>query len=62
MDLNSIPRWQLDGSAVYWQETIKKGLNPVSNQSEASSRSKLVADYDLPTGEAYRKMIAQLVK
>lgn len=62
MDLNSIPRWQLYGSAVYWEDTIKKGLNPVSNQSEDGVRSKLVANYDLPTGEEYRQMIAQLVE
>lgn len=62
MDLNSIPKWQLYGSAVYWQDTVKKGLNPVSNQSETGMRSKLVVNYDLPTGEAYRQMIAQLVK
>ena len=62
MDLNSIPKWQLYGSAVYWQDTFKKGLNPVSNQSEEGTRSKLVANYDLPTGEAYRQMIARLVK
>ena len=61
IDLNSIPRWQLYESAVYWQDTVKKELNPVSNQSEAGRRSKVV-NYDLPIGEVYRQMIAQLVK
>lgn len=62
MELKSIPKWQLYGSAVYWGNTAKQGLNRATNTIQSGVRSKLVENYDLPVGEDYRKWIAELVK
>lgn len=60
-DLHSIPKWQLYGIAVYWQETAKSGFNPVKNTHEQSIRKKLTESYDLPTGNEYRNFIARII-
>lgn len=62
MDINSIPKWQLYGSALYWDETTKEGLNHVTNTLQSGTRRKLIENYELPIGEVYRNWIAKLVK
>lgn len=62
MDLNSIPKWQLYGCALYWEKVTKEGLNHATNELQTGTRRKLVANYELPTGESYRKSIRALIK
>ena len=62
MDLKSIPKWQLYGSALYWDKTIKEGLNHATNALQSGTRRKLIENYELPIGEEYRNWIAKLVK
>ena len=61
MELKNIPKWQLYGSAVYWKENIKEGLNPATNTSQQTLRHTLTVNYDLPVGEEYRRFITRQI-
>lgn len=61
MELNDIPKWQLYGSAVYWQENIKQGLNPATHTSQQTLRHTLTVNYELPVGEEYRRFITKQI-
>lgn len=62
IDINKIPKWEIYGCGAYFKSVEKVGYNPIKNKNETTTRRKLFINYDLPNGEEYSKIIANLAK
>ncbi|MEQ1823615.1 MAG: tRNA(His) guanylyltransferase Thg1 family protein [Fimbriimonadaceae bacterium] len=59
INFNEVPNWQKRGIGHYWQSYDKVGTNPLTGESVATSRRRVVVDLELPMKEAYDEFIAQ---
>jgi tRNA(His) 5'-end guanylyltransferase len=62
LNFNDLPNWQKRGIGIYWQDYVKKGFNPVSNQPEKAIRKKLAVELELPMRDSYDKFILELIE
>ena len=61
VNYDKIPAWQKRGIGVYWEDYIKKGINPITEQSEDALRKRLVVNNELPLREDYAMMISSIL-
>ena len=62
IEFESLPHWQRWGVGVYPVKVERKGINPETGQEMIGWRNKLQADYEIPVGESYGRMVCALVK
>lgn len=62
LTLQTIAPWELYGCGVYWKKITKEGMNPQTQTPVTVERPHLAVAYELPTGEKYKKMIAQIIQ
>ena len=58
VNFNTLPAWQKRGSGFYFERYEKVGLNPVTGQTQSADRRRLRRDVELPTGDAYGRLIS----
>ena len=57
INYNDLPAWQKRGIGIYFADVPKEGYNPVTQEKVMTQRRELIADYELPVGEEYRKFV-----
>lgn len=62
INYNDLPAWQKWGTGVYFTDISKEGYNPITKETVLTQRRELVADYEIPIGEDYRKFILSLLE
>lgn len=62
INFDKLPSWQKRGMGVYWANVEKIGFNPVTQTEETATRRMLQADFELPLGVDYAKMIAAFLE
>ena len=62
INYNDLPAWQRRGIGIWGKQTEKDGFNPITNESVTALRNELTAEYELPLGEDYRKLIKQILE
>lgn len=61
INYNDLPTWQKRGIGIYYKDMDKEGFNPIASETVITKRRELYADYELPIGEDYRKMILEFI-
>ena len=61
IDFEEIPLWQKNGSGVYWGNVQVEGVNKKTGEPALAYRSKLTRDLCLPDGDAYGKMVLDIM-
>lgn len=61
INYNDLPSWQKRGIGLYYGIYEKKGFNPIKNQEERATRSRLITELELKTGEEYRQWVGALM-
>jgi tRNA(His) guanylyltransferase len=61
INFDDVPLWQKHGFGLYWAETEKEGLNPLTQQATRTTRRAIRADKELPRGAAYADLVTQLL-
>lgn len=61
INFDDVPLWQKHGFGLYWDETEKEGLNPLTQAATLTTRRVIHTNKELPRGTAYADMVAQLV-
>ncbi|UOQ68389.1 hypothetical protein [Hymenobacter volaticus] len=61
INYNILPAWQKRGVGFYWEDYVKSGLNPVSQQPIETSRRRLATNMELPLSEAYAQWVGTLL-
>jgi len=62
INFDQLPSWQKRGIGVWKEQYEKEGVNPITGQQEKAVRNRLKTAYELPLGEAYAKMICELLE
>lgn len=62
INFNALPHWQLWGVGVRPVQVERRGVNPKTGTEEIGSRNELQADYAIPLGEPYGKMVRGLIE
>jgi tRNA(His) 5'-end guanylyltransferase len=57
INYNDLPSWQKRGIGVFYQDVPKEGFNPLTKEQVQTLRRELIADFELPIGEEYRRFI-----
>lgn len=58
INYNELPNWQKRGIGVYFQDSVKEGYHPVTEESVQTTGRELVVDYDLLLGRKYGEWVA----
>ena len=58
-NFNDLPLWQRRGTAIYWEEYLRQGFNPKTQQAVEVSRWKLTTGNTLPMGDGYREFLGK---
>jgi tRNA(His) guanylyltransferase len=61
ISFDDVPLWQKHGVGLYWVETVKEGLNPLTQQATLTKRRGIRVDKELPRGAPYAEMVARFV-
>ncbi|MBR5982684.1 MAG: hypothetical protein IK025_03045 [Bacteroidales bacterium] len=61
INYNDLPAWQKRGVGVWFVDEEKEGFNPLTKQKTIVTRRKLQANYDLPLGEEYGRLIGKII-
>lgn len=61
INFNDLPSWQKRGVGLFWQIIEKQGFNPITNEKTTTTRREIVANRELPLGDDYAQMIANLL-
>ncbi len=61
INYNDLPSWQKRGIGVYYKDVKKEGYNPISNETVMTDRRELIADYEIPLGDEYRRFILNFI-
>ncbi|TYZ08345.1 guanylyltransferase [Hymenobacter lutimineralis] len=61
INYNELPSWQKRGLGVYWEEYLKVGFNPHTQELVKTTRRRLALNLELPLGEAYAEFIQNLL-
>lgn len=62
IEFELLPHWQRWGVGVYPVKVERKGVNPKTREEEISWRNELRADYEIPTGEIYGRLVCSFVE
>lgn len=62
INFDKLPAWQKRGIGIYWEDSEKKGFNPVTGQEVTALRRSLKVDFDLPIGEQYAHMVSAFLE
>jgi tRNA(His) guanylyltransferase len=62
INFNDIPVWQKRGIGFYYEEVIKEALSFKTNETIEATRRKIKCDLNLPLGDAYSKLISNIIK
>ena len=62
INYNDLPSWQKRGIGVYYKDVKKEGYNPISNETVMTDRRELIADYEIPLGDEYRRFILDFLE
>ncbi len=62
INFDKLPAWQKRGIGIYWEDSEKKGFNPVTDQEVTALRRSLKVDFDLPIGEQYAHMVSAFLE
>lgn len=57
VNYDELPAWQKTGMGIYFGDVLKEGYNPITNTKVITKRRELIVNYDLLTGEDYRKFV-----
>jgi tRNA(His) guanylyltransferase len=60
IDFDSLPRWQKNGVAIYYESYTKSGTNKLTGESVLANRRKLKVNSILPVHISYGSMIWEL--
>lgn len=55
---NELPDWQKRGIGVYFQDSVKNGYNPVTQEAVQTAGRELTVDYELIYGRRYGEWVA----
>ena len=58
---DALPSWQKHGVGLYFRTVQKEGFNPVTQEHVMTERKELYTETELPTGDAYRTFIRELL-
>lgn len=61
INYNDLPLWQKRGVGVWFVDVEKEGYNPRTQQKTVVTRRCLQANYDLPLGEEYARLIEGII-
>jgi tRNA(His) guanylyltransferase len=61
INFNDLPTWQKRGIGLYWETYDKLGENPKTGEQVTVSRRRIKHDLELPLGEGYSSLIANLL-
>lgn len=59
INYSQVPKWQINGTAIYWETYQKEGFNPLLGQTLLVDRKKLVLQKELEFGEPYRNWLEE---
>jgi len=62
IDFDKVPHWQKSGVGLRFVQTVREGFNPVKQQTVETLRRTLEPNFELPTGDAYSRYIADILK
>ena len=62
INFDEVPKWQTHGVGVYFKDIEREGFNPIKNEKVIAKRRELFADYDLPSGDEYRKFVLEFLE
>lgn len=62
INFDKLPAWQKRGIGIYWEDSEKKGFNPVTGQEVTALRRSLKVDFNLPIGEQYAHMVSAFLE
>jgi len=62
VNFNELPAWQRRGIAVYKEEIVVDGKNPVTGETTQSTRRCNKVDMQLPMKEAYSVMLRNIIE
>lgn len=60
INFNDVPMWQKGGIGFYYEDYIKEGFNPKTQEKTLTSRKSLKEDITLPIKDNYRNFIKKL--
>jgi tRNA(His) 5'-end guanylyltransferase len=61
INFNEVPLWQRRGSAIFWEQYMKEGVDPRNGQRTQTSRRRLKVDSELPMKEAYEASLRDIL-
>lgn len=61
IDFNNLPSWPKRGIGFYWENAMKEGFNPVSNESVWVEKRVIKVDMELPVGAEYANLINSII-
>jgi len=61
INFNEIPLWQRRGVGLYWESFEKEGYNPITQQTEVTTRRRVRTDQELPMKEEYANMLHSIL-
>lgn len=62
VNFDRLPSWEKRGTAVYWENYERKGLNPVRGVEETAQRRRLKRDFELPMKDEYSEFVRGFVR
>ena len=61
INYNNVPAWNKRGVGFYYEPVVITGEDPRTGEKRKTVRTKLVVNEELPYGDAYRKMVGDLI-
>jgi tRNA(His) 5'-end guanylyltransferase len=61
VNFNDLPVWQRRGTALYWTEEQKTGMNPLTGESTQTLRRRVRIDEQIPMGDEYERFVRGFV-
>ena len=62
INFNDLPAWQKRGVGLYWEEYMKAGYNPKTQETTQTERRRLVTDMELPMKQEYSQYVGAIVE
>lgn len=62
INFNDMPLWQRRGVGLYWEGYEKEGFNPITQQTEVTTRRRVRTDQELPIKEAYADILRGILE
>jgi len=62
INFNDISLWQRRGVGLCWESYEKEGFNPITQQTEMTTRRRVRTDQELPIKEAYADMLRGIIE